>query len=57
MGTRKYVDFCNNCSKIIKQTEISDGVFGCEYCKKDTNIEIIDVTDYVYDGEDDEDEE
>ena len=50
----KQIDYCHNCNNICKQEEISDGVFGCEHCKTDTNIEIIDVTDYVYEKEVDE---
>ena len=45
------LDWCNNCDRCIKQEEIKEGVFGCEYCKTNNNISILDVTDYIYEME------
>jgi len=52
----KRIDFCHNCGNYCKQEEISEGTFGCEHCKTDSNIEIIDITDYVYEMEVEDDE-
>ncbi len=53
----KRIDFCNSCNSICKQEEISEGTFGCEHCKSDSNISSIDVDDYVYEMEVEDDED
>lgn len=50
-----YIDYCGNCNELIDQEEIQEGVFGCPFCKSDTNISIIDVTNLVYQIEENED--
>lgn len=39
---RRCIDFCNNCDSIIKQIDLGDDSYGCEYCHS-KNISIIEV--------------
>lgn len=38
-------DYCGGCERPVKQIDLGDGVFGCEYCKSPNSIEVIDVED------------
>ena len=40
-----FFDFCSSCNKVVKQEDLGDGSYGCEYCKSGNHIEIRKVKD------------
>jgi len=37
-------DFCTSCNRPVKQKDVGNGCYGCEFCKSTNHIEIRDIT-------------